>query len=102
MAKAILRFKTHHRNDLAGIEHHVERKKAFYCTNPKIDPARTPNNYALQPPTYSSYYAAIQRRITETNCKTCIRSISILALEAVITASPDLFEPMADNRSAPI
>jgi regulator of replication initiation timing len=87
----ILRFAKYKGPQIGSIEAHNERTKEKYASNPDVDTSRSKRNFHLIKPTYK-YRAEVERQITAAGCRT--RKDSVRMVEALITASPEVFEGM--------
>ncbi len=86
---AILRFAKYKGPEIGHIESHNERTKEKYASNPDIDTSRSHLNFHLVSPE-RKYRAEAEKQIAEAGCRT--RSDSVRVVEALITASPELFK----------
>jgi hypothetical protein len=87
----ILRFAKYKGPQIGSIEAHNERTKEKYASNPDVDTSRSKRNFHLIKPAYK-YHAEVERQITAAGCRT--RKDSVRMVEALITASPEVFEGM--------
>ena len=86
---AILRFAKYKGPEIGHIESHNERTKEKYASNPDIDTTRSHLNFHLVTPE-RKYRAESEKQIAEAGCRT--RSDSVRVVEALVTASPELFK----------
>ena len=86
---AILRFAKYKGPEIGHIESHNERTKERYASNPDIDTTRSHLNFHLVTPE-RKYRAESEKQIAEAGCRT--RSDSVRVVEALVTASPELFK----------
>ena len=86
---AILRFAKYKGPEIGHIESHNERTKEKYASNPAIDTTRSHLNFHLVTPE-RKYRAESEKQIAEAGCRT--RSDSVRVVEALVTASPELFK----------
>jgi hypothetical protein len=92
MSYAIMRFKKRKAGGIASCDKHNERKKSEYKSNPDIDPTRSHENAHIIDCGGKTYKRAIDERIASVGAKA--RKDSVLLVETLITASPELMEGM--------
>lgn len=88
---AILRFAKYKGPEIGRIEAHNERTKEKYASNPDVDTQKSHLNIHLITPE-RKYRAEAERQIAEAKCHT--RKDSVRVVEALITASPEVFQGM--------
>ena len=100
MPYAIMRFEKRKGGPASALEHHHERKKEQYASNPDIDRERSHLNYHLVEPT-RSYYGEIQSRIEAAqrqNPRCKVRKDSVKFIDTIVTASPEYLAALPPER----
>lgn len=95
MPYAILRFQKAQSGGIAGRDRHNERKKTEYKSNPNIDRSKSEQNYHLIEPS-GKYKQCCMERIGDVGCR--VRSNSVIMVEALITASPEIMEQLNNEQ----
>ena len=90
---AILRFQKKTGGKLLNTQKHNERQKERYKSNPDIDRERSDENIHLKTPSPGGYKRAVLERTEKAGCR--IRKDSVMMIETLITASPELFREMS-------
>ena len=91
MPYTILRCQKAQSGGVAGRDRHNERKKEEYKSNPNIDRSKSEQNYHLIEPA-GKYKQCCMERIGDVGCR--VRSNSVIMVEALITASPEIMEQL--------
>ena len=89
---AILRFQKKTGGKLLNTQKHNERQKERYKSNPDIDRERSDENIHLKAPPPGGYKRAVLERTEKAGCR--LRKDSVMMIETLITASPELFREM--------
>ena len=90
---AILRFQKKTGGKLLNTQKHNERQKERYKSNPDIDRERSDENIHLKTPSPGGYKRAVLERTEKAGCR--LRKDSVMMIETLITASPELFREMS-------
>lgn len=90
---AILRFQKKTGGKLLNTQKHNERQKERYKSNPDIDRERSYENIHLKTPPPGGYKRAVLERTEKAGCR--LRKDSVMMIETLITASPELFQEMS-------
>lgn len=90
---AILRFQKKTGGKLLNTQKHNERQKERYKSNPDIDRERSDENIHLKAPPPGGYKRAVLERTEKAGCR--LRKDSVMMIETLITASPELFREMS-------
>lgn len=93
-AYAIGRVVKIHAGGCTKAQHHNERQKKQYKSNPDIQKELSDRNYHLLKPT-DSYRNMYKKRLEETGCKE--RKNSVVLLEVVVTSSPEYMKELRDS-----
>ena len=94
---AIMRFQKKTSGKLLNTQKHNERQKEQYKSNPDIDKERSGENIHLKAPPKGGYKKAVEEITDRAGCR--LRRDSVLMIETLITASPELFEKMKKDES---
>ncbi len=91
MANGIIRIQKYQKNALQGVENHHKRKTKISTTNHDINYDLSGQNQSLIKPSAGSFLKSCEERIEKAGVKK-VRSNSVVACEALVTASPDFFK----------
>ena len=95
MPYAIMRFKKTASGGIVPAQHHNEREKKAYKSNPDIDLSRIANDYHVIKPD-KPYKTFINSRIHGAGCRT--RKDSVLMVETVLTATPEFLNNLPPEK----
>lgn len=83
-----------HASDCTHIQHHNERQKEEYTSNPDIRKDLSCQNYHLFSPS-DSYRNLYRKRLAETGCKE--RKNSVVLVSVLVTASPEYMQKITQS-----
>lgn len=97
MSYGIMRFEKCKRGDLNARQHHNERTKETYGSNPDIDTEKSKDNYYLKRPGDMSYVRLCDEAIRRFGCKR-VRKDSTYAVEVLFSSSPEHMKSLTPDR----
>ena len=97
MSYGIMRFEKCKRGDLNSRQHHNERTKEVYKSNPDIDTEKSKENYYLYHEEGKSYVRLCDEAIREHGCKR-VRKDSTYAVEVLFSSSPEHMKSLTPSQ----